>query len=53
MSPSPEHEQVKETISLLVNMLVDESCVNVEGFGSMTSGEKTSGEASNQMPVLY
>lgn len=36
MSPSAEHEQIKETITLLVNIVAEETEVNVEGFGSTT-----------------
>jgi Uma2 family endonuclease len=36
MSPSAEHEQVKETLTLLVNIVAEETQVNVEGFGSTT-----------------
>jgi Uma2 family endonuclease len=36
MSPSAEHEQLKETITLLVNVVAEEMGVNTEGFGSTT-----------------
>jgi Uma2 family endonuclease len=36
MSPSAEHEQLKETVTLLVNIVAEEMQVNVEGFGSTT-----------------
>lgn len=36
MSPSPEHEQIKETVTLLVNIVAEERGVNAEGFGSTT-----------------
>ena len=36
MSPSAEHEQIKETISLLINIIAEEMGINAEGFGSTT-----------------
>ncbi len=36
MSPSPEHEKLKETITLLINVVAEERGVNAEGFGSTT-----------------
>ena len=36
MSPSAEHEQIKETVTLLVNIVAEETSTNVEGFGSTT-----------------
>ena len=36
MSPSAEHEQLKETVTLLVNIVAEEMHINVEGFGSTT-----------------
>ncbi len=36
MSPSAEHEQLKETISLLINIVAEELGINAEGFGSTT-----------------
>ncbi len=36
MSPSAEHEQIKETVTLLVNIVAEETQINVEGFGSTT-----------------
>jgi Uma2 family endonuclease len=36
MSPSAEHEQIKETVTLLVNMVAEETHLNLEGFGSTT-----------------
>jgi Uma2 family endonuclease len=36
MSPSAEHEQLKETVTLLVNIVAEEMPINVEGFGSTT-----------------
>ena len=36
MSPSAEHEQLKETVTLLVNIIAEEMRVNVKGFGSTT-----------------
>jgi len=36
MSPSAEHEQFKEVITLLVNVTAEERAVDVEGFGSTT-----------------
>lgn len=34
MSPSAEHEQIKETVSLLINIVAEEMGINAEGFGS-------------------
>lgn len=36
MSPSSEHEQLKETVALLVNIIAEEVGVNAEGYGSTT-----------------
>jgi Uma2 family endonuclease len=36
MSPSAEHEQLKETVTLLVNIVAEEKSINAEGFGSTT-----------------
>ena len=36
MSPSAEHEQLKETLTLLINIVAEEMHLNVEGFGSTT-----------------
>jgi Uma2 family endonuclease len=36
MSPSAEHEQLKETVTLLVNVVAEEKGINAEGFGSTT-----------------
>lgn len=36
MSPSVEHEQLKETLSLLINIVAEEMGINAEGFGSTT-----------------
>lgn len=36
MSPSPEHEQLKETVTLLVNVVAEEMGINAEGYGSTT-----------------
>lgn len=36
MSPSAEHEQLKDVIALLVNIVAEEREVDVEGFGSTT-----------------
>lgn len=36
MSPSAEHEQLKETVSLLINIVAEEMDLNAEGFGSTT-----------------
>jgi Uma2 family endonuclease len=36
MSPSAEHEQLKDTLALLVNIVAEEMHLNVEGFGSTT-----------------
>jgi Uma2 family endonuclease len=36
MSPSAEHEQLKETVTLLVNIIAEEKGINAEGFGSTT-----------------
>lgn len=36
MSPSAEHEQLKETVSLLINIVAEELGINAEGFGSTT-----------------
>jgi Uma2 family endonuclease len=36
ISPSAEHEQLKETVTLLVNIVAEEKSINVEGFGSTT-----------------
>jgi Uma2 family endonuclease len=36
MSPSAEHERVKETVTLLINIVAEETNTNVEGFGSTT-----------------
>ena len=36
MSPSPEHEQLKDKVTLLVNVVAEELNVDVEGFGSTT-----------------
>lgn len=36
MSPSAEHGQLKETVTLLVNVVAEEKSVNAEGFGSTT-----------------
>ena len=36
VSPSAKHEQLKEKVALLVNIVAEESGINVEGFGSTT-----------------
>lgn len=36
MSPSAEHEQLKETVALLINVVAEEMAINAEGFGSTT-----------------
>ena len=36
MSPSAEHEQLKEVITLLVNVIAEEKTLDIEGFGSTT-----------------
>ncbi len=36
MSPSPEREQLKETLTLLVNLVAEEMEINAEGYGSTT-----------------
>lgn len=36
MSPSPEHEQLKDKVTLLVNVVAEELNVDVEGLGSTT-----------------
>ena len=36
MSPSAEHERLKETTTLLVNIVTEELRINVEAFGSTT-----------------
>lgn len=36
MSPSAEHERIKETVTLLINIVAEETNTNVEGFGSTT-----------------
>jgi Uma2 family endonuclease len=36
MSPSAKHEQLKETVTLLVNVVAEEKGINAEGFGSTT-----------------
>jgi Uma2 family endonuclease len=36
MSPSAEHERLKETATLLVNIVAEELRINVEAFGSTT-----------------
>jgi Uma2 family endonuclease len=36
MSPSAEHEQLKDTIALLVHVVAEEMEINAEGFGSTT-----------------
>jgi Uma2 family endonuclease len=36
MSPSAEHEQLKEKMALFVNIVAEEMGINVEGFGSTT-----------------
>jgi len=36
VSPSAEHEQLKEKVTLLVNIVAEEIRVNLEGFGSTT-----------------
>ena len=36
MRPSAEHEQLKETVTLLVNVVAEEKGINAEGFGSTT-----------------
>ena len=36
MSPSAEHEQLKETVALLINIVAEEMGINAEGFGSTT-----------------
>lgn len=36
MSPSPEHEQLKDVVVLLVNVVAEEMSINAEGFGSTT-----------------
>jgi Uma2 family endonuclease len=36
LSPSAEHEQLKETVTLLVNIVAEETSTNMEGFGSTT-----------------
>ena len=36
MSPSAEHERLKETVTLLINIVAEEMGINAEGFGSTT-----------------
>jgi Uma2 family endonuclease len=36
MSPSAEHERLKETVTLLINIMAEEMGINAEGFGSTT-----------------
>jgi len=36
MSPSAEHERLKETVTLLINIMAEEMGINAEGFGSIT-----------------
>jgi Uma2 family endonuclease len=36
MSPSAEHERLKETVTLLINIVAEEIGINAEGFGSTT-----------------
>ncbi|WP_089721130.1 Uma2 family endonuclease [Candidatus Entotheonella palauensis] len=36
MSPSAEHEHIKETVALLINIVAEEMGINAEGFGSTT-----------------
>lgn len=36
VSPSAEHEQLKEKVALLVNIVAEEMGINLEGFGSTT-----------------
>lgn len=36
ISPSAEHERLKETVTLLVNIVAEERGIDLEGFGSMT-----------------
>jgi Uma2 family endonuclease len=36
MSPSAEHERIKETVTLLINIVAEETNTNMEGFGSTT-----------------
>lgn len=36
MRPAAEHERIKETITLLVNVVAEEMGINAEGFGSTT-----------------
>ena len=40
MSPSMGHEQLKEKVALLVNIVAEEMGINVEGFGSTTFRRK-------------
>ena len=35
-SPSAEHEQFKDVLALLVNVVAEEKVVDLEGFGSTT-----------------
>ena len=36
MSPSPEHDQIKETVTLLINIVAEETGVNAMSYGSTT-----------------
>jgi Uma2 family endonuclease len=36
MSPSLEHEELKDTVALLINTLAEEMCINTRSFGSAT-----------------
>ena len=36
VSPSAEHEQLKEKVGLLINIVAEEMGINLEGFGSTT-----------------
>ena len=36
VSPSSEHEEITDTVSLLVNVVAEELGINVKGFGSTT-----------------
>ncbi len=53
MSPSPEHEQLKETIALLVNVVAEETGVNAEGFGSTTFRREDAGRGFEPDASFY
>src|SRR3954447_24702649 len=36
MSPSAEHERIKEVLTLLVNITAEEAAVDIQAFGSTT-----------------